>query len=668
MSSVAEEIFLAAHKRGRTPDPAWLVSDWSDKYRMLSQKGSAEPGPWKTKRTPYLKEVMDSLSPSCPVQQVVFMKGAQIGATEAGTCWVGYCAATSPGPMMCVQPTVDLVKRFSKQKIDPLFEESPVLKALLADPRSRDSGNTCLTKEFQGGLLILTGANSAVGLRSTAVRYLMLDELDAFPQDVDNEGSPVALAEARTRTFARRKIFKVSTPTIEGRSQIAQAYEDSDQRRFFVPCPHCGFPQILQWPRVKWPKGEPDKAYYQCENCPEPIYNHHKTRMLEAGEWIAQRPELSGKIAGFHLSSLYSPVGWFSWMDAATMWEKAIREKNEKALKTFINTFLGETWKEKGEAPEWKRLYDRREDYELQTVPQGGLFLTAGIDVQTDRIEIQVVAWGVGKESWLVDYCVLEGRPSETRVWEELTTFLGRTYPHASGAQLSILKAAIDTGHATNDVYSWARRQAPKLVMPVKGYDHGPIINQGTPQEVTERGRRIASGIKLWSVNVSELKSELYGRLKLESPIIESGEPFPPGYCHFPQVDEEFFKQLTAEQLITRKGKDGYEYSEWSKMRDRNEVLDTRVYARAAATLLGMDRYRDIDWQALQRFLQPPPEVEETPLPASLAMPPAPPASPTAPAYVFHQPSPPRPAPPANTQQPPNQRFQPVRSGWMNRK
>ena len=285
MPPTAEEIYYAAAAAGARPDPLLTISQWADKYRKLSQRASAEPGPWRTDRTPYLREIMDCLSPSSTVERVVFMKGAQIGGTECGNNWIGYVIHQSPGPMMAVQPTVEMAKRNSKQRVDPLIEESDVLRDLVQSPRSRDSGNTVLSKEFPGGVLVMTGANSAVGLRSMAARFLFLDEVDAYPGDVEGEGDPVNLAMARTRTFARRKVFLCSTPKITGMSRIEAAYEESDQRRYWVPCPICREFQVLKFAQLRWPKGHTEKTVYVCEHCGQELQNHQKQWMLPRGEW-----------------------------------------------------------------------------------------------------------------------------------------------------------------------------------------------------------------------------------------------------------------------------------------------------------------------------------------------------------------------------------------------
>lgn len=600
MGPTTEEIYYAAAEAGARPDPLLSISAWADQYRTLSQRASAEPGSWRTERTPYLREIMDCLSPSSPIDRVVFIKGAQLGGTECGNNWIGYVIHQAPGPMMAIQPTVEMAKRNSKQRIDPLLEESEVLRSLISRPRSRDSGNTVLSKEFPGGILVMTGANSAVGLRSMAARYLFFDEVDGYPGDVDGEGDPVNLALARARTFARRKVYMVSTPKISGLSRIEAAYEDSDQRRYWVPCPGCRGYQLLRFSQLRWPRGNPEQAVYICQHCGQEIHNHQKQSMLTLGEW---RPGASGdgRTAGFHLSSLYSPVGWLSWADAARQFEQA--QKNPSLLQVFVNTILGETWALRGEAPDWQRLYDCREDYAIGTVPAGGLFLTAGIDVQKDRIEAEVVAWGHGKESWSVDYQVLEGQTGEAAVWQKLTALVQSEYPSVTGAMLPIARFAIDSGYATSEVYAWARRHGEPKGVVIKGDARvAAPISPPSPIDVGPQGTRIRWGVKVWPVNGSMIKEELYRWLRLDRPTEEDQSGYPPGFCHFPKYGAEYFKQLTAEQLVTRTVR-GYRRPEWQKTRDRNEALDCRVYARAAAAVLGMDRFTETNWQTLEKQL-----------------------------------------------------------------
>jgi phage terminase large subunit GpA-like protein len=521
---------------------------------------------------------------------------------------------------MAVWPTVDMAKRNSKQRIDPLIEESAALSALISPARSRDSGNTILAKEFRGGVLVMTGANSAVGLRSMPVRYLFLDEVDGYPLDVEGEGDAISLAEARTRTFARRKIFIVSTPTISGVSAIEREYEASNQQRYFVPCPHCAHRQWLRFEQLRWDKGQPETAAYICESCDTAIHEHHKTWMLEHGEWRAMVPEHGTKTAGFHLSSLYSPVGWRSWKDIAVAWESAVSKVSGSAaaIKTFKNTELGETWVEEGEAPDWQRLIERREDYRIGTVPLGGLLLVGGADVQKDRIEASVWAFGRGKECWLVEHRVLMGDTAREAVWGQLAALLGETWTHASGAAMPLSRLALDTGFATQEAYAFVRSCRDPRLMAVKGIARGAaLIGTPTAVDVTQSGKKLRRGIKVFSVVGGIAKLEFYNNLRKAPDVQDDGltVKYPAGFVHLPKVDAEFVQQLCAEQLITRRDRNGFAHREWQKMRERNEALDCYVYARASASAAGLDRLEERHWCELEKQLglAPPPEPISTP-------------------------------------------------------
>ena len=596
---------LSAWVSGLLPDPTLTVSQWADQHRMLSSL-SAEPGRYRTARTPYMREIMDRLSPGDSAQRIVFMKAAQVGATEVGNNWIGYVIHHAPGPMLAVMPSIELAKRSSRGRIAHLIEDSQALRERIKPARSRDAGNTMMSKEFPGGILVLTGANSAAGLRSMPARYLFLDEVDGYKQSVEEEGDPVTLAEARTTTFAhRRKVFMVSTPLIRGLSRIEREYEATDQRRFFVPCPHCGAMQWLKFDRLRWAKGQPETAEYHCEGCDAAIAEHHKTAMLEAGEWRATAVADDPTSVGYHLSSLYSPIGWMSWERIVRIWNAA--QGSDEAIKAFKNTILGETWVETGEAPDWQRLADRCEAWKSGTVPAGGLFLTAGADVQKDRIEVDVWAWGRGLESWLIDHIVINGGPGDPGTWADLTTLLDQTWLNPNGAQLRLAKLAIDTGYEAPAVYAWSRRQGVAQVAAVKGvegFNRSNPVAGPTYVDANISGKRLRRGARLWTVAVSTFKAETYRHLGLPRPTKEDmaeGVTYPPGTIHLPDwVDSEWLKQLTAEQLVTVRTKRGFARLEWQKMRERNEALDVRVYARAAAWIIGADRWSDAMWRSLE--------------------------------------------------------------------
>ncbi len=622
-----------ARAEGLRPDAPLTVSEWADAYRRLPKKSSAEPGPWRTDRTPYLREIMDCLSSTSDVEEVLLMKAAQVGGSEAILNALGYVIDHAPGPVIIVQPTVELAKRFSRQRLDPLVTDTPRLVAKVAPARSRDSGNTMLSKEFPGGQVIITGANSAVGLRSMPAQYAFLDEIDGYPIDVDEEGSPIELVEARQRTFARRKRIKVSTPTIAGRSAVEAGYEASDQRRFYVPCPACEEMQPLEFARLVWTSLglPPAKAVYECRACGYHIQNHEKTQMLAAGEWRAERPEQGGgKMRGYHLNGLYAPVGWMSWGEIAQKFVTSHR--NPEQHRVFINTVLGEVWTSKGEAPDWDMLQKRREPYAIGTVPGHALFLTAGCDVQKDRIVYEVVGWGRGKRSWSVDYGELPGDTAdlEKGPWSQVAALLNRMYPHEAGIEMPIRMLAIDSGYNTQTVYAWGRQYPLARVAAVKGHDHGGVlVGSPVPVEVTANGKKLKRGYRMWPVCSSMAKSELYGWLALQ--VGEDGVE-PGGYCHFPEYADEYFKQLTSERLVPHKTRKGYIRLEWEQIPGRqNHVLDARVYARAAAAMMGLDRLNDSDWHARERTVWGDwkPEPAET---ASVAPVPTPEPKPPAPA------------------------------------
>ena len=620
------EAIRRAWLRGLSPDPVLTVTEWSERHRLLSSRNAAEPGPYRVARTPYMRAIMDALSPNHPATRVVFMKSAQVGATEVGNNWIGFVVHRVPAPILAVQPTVDMAKRLSQQRLDPLFDDSPVLRDLIMPSRARDSGNTVLSKRFKGGVLILTGANSAVGLRSMPARFVFLDEVDAYPVAVDEEGDPIALAEARTITYGhRKKLFLASTPTIKGRSRIEKEYEASDQQRYFVPCPQCGCLQHLEWERLRWERGHPETAAYYCIHCDEPIEERHKTWMMDGANgagWRSTAPQDVADdarrrgVAGFHINGLYSPLGWMSWVDMARDWELA--QADDAALQTFKNTKLGETWQVRGDAPEWERLYERRESaWRLGDVPAGVLFLTAGIDVQRDRIEMDVWGWGRNLESWLVDHIVIYGSPAEAHVWDELTEVIGRTWEHESGVHMTLSRAAIDTGDGqyTNEVYVWVRQVGQGQVLAVKGvdgFDKSTPVDGPTYVEVSIGGKKLRRGVKLWKVSGAVFKSETYRWARLVPPTdeqMEEGAGWPAGFIHLAQgTTAEWVKQFTAEQLRTVKTNRGFVKLEWHKLRERNEALDCRVYARAAAWLMGADRWRQDDWDRLEAQFKPKPD------------------------------------------------------------
>ena len=608
--SVYSEYYFKSAK----PLPNYTVSQWADANRILTTKSSAEAGAYRTSRTPYAKEIMDVMSPNAktfngkPVTRVVFVKGSQLGGSETLINCVGYYIDICPCPILYMLSTVDLAKFTSTDRIDPLIEETPSIKSKIGNKRALNVENAVLKKGFPGGSLRFIGANSPVGMRSAAVRLLIMDEVSSYPETTD-EGDPVELAIKRADTFGdSKKILEVSTPTIEGKCKITRSFLNSDQRYFNLPCPHCDFFQSLKFENLKWESGIPDTVYYECESCKEKIIeDKHKRKMLERGKWIPKFPERD--IVGFHLSSLYSPKGWKSWEQIISEYEEA---KGKPELeRVFENTVLGIPYRLKGESVSWEILFERREQYERNKIPKSGLVLTCGVDIQNDRIELEIVAFGRNKESWSIDFRILFGDTSHQQVWNDLAEVLDEDFiMEHTGEFRKIQFACIDSGFKAIEVYNFCRKYSPSRVMAVKGFDSLPMIH-GNPKNLdyTYQGKKISKGVRLTQVGVNVLKHELAGFLRNKQN--EDGT-YPYGYCHFPaDYSQEYFMMLTAEEYVCTTNAKNQKKYEWVKVRERNEALDCRNYARAAAALLGYDRMKEKDFENLEQQFTIPLEVQK---------------------------------------------------------
>jgi terminase, large subunit len=573
----------------------------------LSPESSADVGRFRP--YPYQVEILDAIGDR-RIERVTVMKSARVGYTKMIDFGVAWYVAEDPCPIMVVQPTISDAEGYSKEEIDPLLRDSPVLSGLITPSSKRDGGNTILKKLFPGGIMHLVGADSPRGFRRTSIRALFMDEIDGWSLSAGEEGDQIRLAVKRTETFGNRKIVAGSTPTLESTSRIRRLFEQGDQRRYFVPCPHCDRPQVLKWAQFRWTEGAPSTVHYECEHCGGAISHDQKRWMVEEAArrqrsgshefgWVAQNPDAKGH-ASFHLWTAYSYAANATWEHLAAEWEACAGNTEEK--KTFINTTLGETYKGEGEKPDWKKLYDRRESFKVDVVPAGGHVLFAGVDVQHNRLEVEIVAYGPRMESWSVGYRVFGGDTSQLEgtdsPWQRLGDLLAEEWEHELGGKLSIRIMAVDTGDQTSTVYQWCARWPGSRVMAVKGREHGYAQVVGAPTQVTAKaGKKSHLSLNLWPVGVSKIKEELYGWLKQEKPTAESGAELPWGWCHFPEYPEEYFKQLTAEELVpvTHRGFRKYQW-EVTRKNGRNESLDCRCYARAASYVLNFDKWTSETW------------------------------------------------------------------------
>lgn len=546
------------------PPPNLSVAEWSDNHRKLSSESSAEAGQWRTDRVPFQREIMEVINDP-NVEEITFLKSSQVGATEILLNAIGYYIDQEPSTILCLQPTLTMAQAFSKDRLAPMLRDTPKLKGKVRDPRSRDAENTTLHKKYAGGHITIVGANSASGLASRPIRILLCDEVDRFPISAGTEGDPINLARKRTTTFWNRKVILTSTPTIKGLSRIEKAYDESDKRVYKVPCPECNQYQQLKWQQITWLENKPETASLSCEHCGVIIPESKKQQMLLKGKWEAQNPE--ARKVGFHISELYSPFR--TWVELVQDFLEA--KKAPELLQTFINTSLGETWEEQGEEIEAEGLMQKCEQYNHEAIPDEVLVITAGVDTQNDRLEVQVIGFSDNYEAWVIEYRIIWGNPATKEIWQELDEFLKEIYTKQDGGKLPIACTTIDSGgNFTDQVYAYCHGKNQRRIFAIKGAStpNKPIVSRPTFV-----GKRKTA---LYSLGVDTAKEFIHARLKDEDTNL----------IHFPNtVDEEYFKQLTAEKRISSFVR-GKRRLVWKQTRKRNEALDTWVYGLAAIHIL----------------------------------------------------------------------------------
>ena len=506
--TAAHLLAYRAARRAVRPKAPLTVSEWADANRVLSGEGSAEAGAWKTSRTPYLREIMDSLSEESTCRKVVFQKSSQVGGTEAGSNWLGYIMAHAKGPVAVVMPTEKSLNDWMSQKFDPMAKDTPAVSSVLANRSNKSGENSASRKKFTGGILYAKTAGSTAELKSTSLRYAIADECDEYDWST-LQGDPLGLLEVRLTTFHDRKLFIPSTPTMKDASRIEEQFTLGDQRRFMVPCPHCHERQHLKWANVRWQKTgrRCAAAWYVCEHCGAEIEEHHKPAMLAAGRWLAHNPD-GGLWRSYHINAIYSPVGLgLSWAELADEWIEA--QDDPAKLMRFVNTRLGETWADRSHDMKPNMLAARAEPYALRTVPMGCLVLTAGIDTQDDRLEIRVQGWGANDMEWVIDYHVIHGNPAEPRIWDALADYLNAEFTNAHGKTLRIEASAIDTGgHHTHAVYAFVRSNRVRRCMAIKGASQPgrTILGKPSHQDVNWKGQTIKKGVALYTIGFDTAK------------------------------------------------------------------------------------------------------------------------------------------------------------------
>lgn len=544
------------------------VSSWADGYRRLSSESSAEPGRWRTDRAEYQREILNAINDP-GVEQVVVMSSAQVGKTEILLNIIGYFIDYDPSPILLLQPTLEMAQTFSKDRLAPMLRDTPALKDKVSDSKSKSSGNTMLHKTFSGGHITMAGANSPASLASRPIRILLADEVDRYPRSAGSEGDPVKLATKRTTTFWNRKIVLVSTPTIKGESRIEAAYEESTQEKLCLPCPGCSHYQQIRRENIVHIKDGDRlvKVQGSCLECGEVFDETEWKRGI--GKWIAGAEHY--RTRGFHLNEYISP--WKSWLAIELDFLEAKRSK--ETLKTFVNTSLGETWEEdQGDKLEPEMLHARREHYASE-IPVDDCVITAAVDVQDDRLEVQVEAWRQGEENYKISYERLFGDLSRSEIWDVLARRLNRQFTMPSGVLMNIRMVMIDSGgHYTDEVYAFSKRMGLTRVVPVKGHS---VMGKPVAEFPRKRGLK---GVYLTMIGTDTAKETVTSRLQVLNP----GE----GYVHFPvndEFDQTYFKHLTNERRISTYEK-GRKVIKWDAGKRRQEPFDLSVYNLAAIRVL----------------------------------------------------------------------------------
>lgn len=571
------------------PPPNMKPSEWAQ-HSVRIPEGNAKPGPYRLANAPYQREPMDQLvNPDC--YRVTLMWGAQIGKTLTALAVQAYCVEMRPRSQMMMQPSQGDLTTWLETKWNPLVDSNEKLRRLIAKPRGRDGVNNQRMKSYPGGFMMYAWSGSPKTMRGRSAPLIVCDETDGY--EVTDEGHPVGLLWQRAATFGDdRMLVEISTPTIKGESYIEKSFEAGDQRRFHVICPDCGHHQVLRWENVHWngrrshgiddaeldmghDDHEPSSARYACEGCGVLLDDGQRVAAIRTAEengagWKAAKP-FKGH-ASYHANELYS-----TFRRLRDVVQSYLDKLATDDLQTFVNVSLSQTWEEKGEKADPESLQERaKREVWAAPVPMGGLYLTAGIDQQQDRLEVEVVAWGEGEESWSVRYQVLWGDPLGVDVWQDLEDLLAEEFLHESGVRLPIGAACLDTGGTsgmTQAAYDWLRGKTGRRIFGVKGQGGWGMPIVQAPQR--KQSGKTARKVDLFIVGTDEAKLVVMRRLAKSQPG--------PGYMHIPATREaEWFKQVTAEKMVTRYVK-GQPVREWHKPdKARNEALDCRVYALAA--------------------------------------------------------------------------------------
>lgn len=631
----ADKIVNRAWSAGMQPPPDLELWEWMDQNVLLGTDSDNKGNQYESERTAYVRGIAECLGPNHPAIDVTVMKGSQLGLTTLAIGWVGYIVDLMPAPLLITLPSEGVAREWSTQRLSQFIEQTKVLQGKILESKKRLSGNTTFSKRFSGNYFMkIAWSSSAAKLRSTPAKFLASDEVDGFEGDTEGEGDPVELLNRRSTNFQGAKHFKISTPTDAENSRILREFLKGDQRYYFIPCPKCGHYQPIFHKQLRWEKGRYDTVRLICIGCGHAIEEHHKTKMLSAGMWVAtathkdvldqgfksvsdpkileiQQEMATAERVSFHLNSFYSPIGWYSWERGAQEWEAA--QKSPSALKVYVMTVMGEVWNNLGEAPKWESLYERRKTtYDIGTAPQGVLFCTVGVDVQKDRMELEIVGWGRNLRSWSIGYEKIAGEPTDPATWRRLEEYLARPVPHECGAELPIWVVGVDSGNWARNVYDVVQRHQQPYVTPAavrivrpgtwiatKGGHRFDKLLETVSNEDASRKR---GGVKVFTIGTGFAKLEWYEWLNGKPVEVDGAVIYPDGYPEFPDYQPAWFQGVVSERLqVSDRGTRKFV----PDPAVRNEPLDIRLISRLGAHLMVPPRVslRESFWRKLEREL-----------------------------------------------------------------
>lgn len=589
-----------------TPPPPVDYQAWAINNIRFSERESPFKGPYNPDLFPFFEEIFNALGPDDPCRTVTFAKSAQLGGTVLATIFVLGAMDLDPSDFLYVHPTEDNARRWSKMKLAPLLRSTTAMQRIFSS-KSRDGADSVLYKERvdNRGAIQMSGANSPASLSQVSMRRQVQDDLSKW--DMNAAGDPEQQADSRSRAYEFAKVFKISTPLVEPGCRITKSFKAGTQEHYYVPCPHCGFEQTLEWENfaASIEEDAPEKAHFTCTDCGCAIFEHHRGDMVRKGHWKAHNPKAAREHRSFYLWSAYSPLQSFERM--AREWIKA--KGDPAAEQVFWNDTVGRAYQTLGEAPPWEEIRLRADEigHERGKIPEGGLLVTIGVDCQKDFVAWQVIAWSRDNRRFVIDHGIFDGHISEEQAQKALDGLLKTTWRNSAGQKIGSDLLAIDGNAYTEDVWGWAKKHPVSQVIMVRGVpSEAAALLVRVKKERNRQGKIVRYSGRFYNFATSVLKMGLYRNLTKVDPLAR-------GFIGIPQgLEDAYFQELTAERRKAETRKDGFTVYKWVKDKNQaNEMLDTMLQAEAAAIKLGIRQMSENRWDQIERDRTAPPPSDQ---------------------------------------------------------